>query len=144
MAKWWRIHLSTQQTQVWWLGREEDPWRRKWQANLAFLPGEPYGQRSLAGCSPWGRKVSDMTEQLNSKQRVLRPSSGNSRHLSFPSSGRVETLGALSQISFPWRWREQRRRMRSRNSGARHFRNQVLLPVLNGCVTLDKASFPYL
>ena len=72
------------------------------------------------------------------------PSSGNARCLSFPSSGKAETLGAMSQISFPCRWREQRRRMRSRNSGARHFRNQVLLPVLNGSVTLGKASFPYL
>ena len=26
-----------------------------------FLPGASHGQRSLAGCSPWGRKVSDMT-----------------------------------------------------------------------------------
>ena len=30
-----------------------------------FLPGESYGQRSLAGYSPWGRKESDMTEQLS-------------------------------------------------------------------------------
>ena len=25
----------------------------------------PHGQRSLEGCSPWGCKESDMTEQLN-------------------------------------------------------------------------------
>ena len=30
-----------------------------------FLPGESHGQRSLAGYSPWGRKESDMTYQLN-------------------------------------------------------------------------------
>jgi len=24
-------------------------------------PGDPHGQRSLAGYSPWGRRVSDMT-----------------------------------------------------------------------------------
>ena len=29
-----------------------------------FLPGEFHGQRRLAGYSPWGRKESDMTEQL--------------------------------------------------------------------------------
>ena len=29
-----------------------------------FLPGEFHGQRSLAGYRPWGRKESDMTEQL--------------------------------------------------------------------------------
>ena len=32
------------------------PWRRKWQPTPVFLPGEFYGQRSLAGYSPWGRK----------------------------------------------------------------------------------------
>ena len=30
-----------------------------------FWPGEFYGQRSLAGYSPWGRKESDKTEQLS-------------------------------------------------------------------------------
>ena len=30
-----------------------------------FLPGEFYGQRRLVGYSPWGRKESDMTEQLS-------------------------------------------------------------------------------
>ena len=28
-----------------------------------FLPGRPHGQRSLAGCSPWGHKELDRTEQ---------------------------------------------------------------------------------
>ena len=28
------------------------PWRRKCQPTLAFLPGKPLGQRSLAGYSP--------------------------------------------------------------------------------------------
>ena len=29
-----------------------------------LLSGESHGQRSLAGCSPWGCKESDMTEQV--------------------------------------------------------------------------------
>ena len=28
-------------------------------------PGDSEGQRSLVCCSPWGKKESDMTEQLN-------------------------------------------------------------------------------
>ena len=36
--------------------------RRKWQPTPEFLPGEFHGQRSLAVCSPWGRKELDMTE----------------------------------------------------------------------------------
>ena len=38
-------------------------WRRKWQPTPVFLPGESHGLRSLAGCSPWGRKESDTTER---------------------------------------------------------------------------------
>ena len=40
------------------------PWRRKWQPTPVPLPGESQGQRSLVGCSPWGRKELGMTEQL--------------------------------------------------------------------------------
>ena len=40
------------------------PWRWKCQPTLVFLPGEFYGERSLAGYSPQGHKESDMTEQL--------------------------------------------------------------------------------
>ena len=31
-------------------------WRRKWQLTPVFLPGKSHGQKSLVGCSPWGRK----------------------------------------------------------------------------------------
>ena len=42
---------------------QEDPWRREWLLNSpVFLPGEFHGQRSLAGDSPQGHKMSDMTE----------------------------------------------------------------------------------
>ena len=40
------------------------PWGGKWQSTPVFLPGEFYGQRSLVGYSPWGRKELDVTEQL--------------------------------------------------------------------------------
>jgi len=39
-------------------------WRRKWQHNPVFLPGESHGQRNLVGYSPWGHKESDITERL--------------------------------------------------------------------------------
>ena len=38
------------------------PWRRPWQPTPILLPGESHGQRSLAGCSPWGRKKLYTTE----------------------------------------------------------------------------------
>ena len=40
------------------------PWKRKWQPTPMFLPGEPHGQRTLVGYSPWGYKELDTTEQL--------------------------------------------------------------------------------
>ena len=33
-------------------------WRRKWLSTPVFFPGKSYGQRSLAGYSPWGTRVS--------------------------------------------------------------------------------------
>ena len=41
-------------------------WRRKWQPPPGLSPGDPHGQRSLVGYSPWGRKEADMTERLHS------------------------------------------------------------------------------
>ena len=39
--------------------------RRQWHPTPVLLPGKFRGQRSLVGCSPWGRWGSDMTEQLH-------------------------------------------------------------------------------
>ena len=47
-----------------------DPWarkipcRREWQPTPVFLPGEFHEQRSVVGCSLWGHKESDKTEEL--------------------------------------------------------------------------------
>ena len=41
------------------------PWRRKWQPTLVFLTGEFYGQRNLAGYSPWSHKQLNTMEWLN-------------------------------------------------------------------------------
>ena len=39
----------------------EDP-LEEGTATPQFWPGKSHGQRSLAGCSPWDHKESDMTE----------------------------------------------------------------------------------
>ena len=52
-----------------WVGKI--PWSRKWHPILVFLPEKFNGQRSLAGCSPWGHKESDTTEQLNTTYLLL-------------------------------------------------------------------------
>ena len=38
--------------------------RRQWHPTPALLPGKSHGQRSLVGCSPWGREELDTTEWL--------------------------------------------------------------------------------
>ena len=40
-------------------------WRRRWHPTPVLLPGKSHGWRSLVGCSPWGRRKSDMTERLH-------------------------------------------------------------------------------
>ena len=57
-------------------------WSDLWQPTPVFLPGESYGQKSLAGYSPWGHKESDTTEQLNNK---------NNNNNSYIESSRIIT-----------------------------------------------------
>ena len=40
-------------------------WRKQWHPTPVLLPGKSHGQRSLVGCSPWGRKELDTTEWLH-------------------------------------------------------------------------------
>ena len=47
------------------------PWRRAWQPTPVFWPGESHGQRSLAGCSPWGHTESDTTEGTEHKMPTV-------------------------------------------------------------------------
>ena len=39
--------------------------RRRWHPTPVLLPAKSHGQRSLIGCSPWGREESDPTERLH-------------------------------------------------------------------------------
>ena len=67
-------------------GRHGDPLQHSCLEN-------PHGQRSLAGCSPWGRKESDMTEQLSTQHRDSKESACDAGDpCLIPGSGR-----------FPWR-----------------------------------------
>ena len=40
-------------------------WRREWLPTPVFFPGNPPGQRSLVGYSPWGHKESDTIERVS-------------------------------------------------------------------------------
>ena len=47
---------------VWRILKKLKLWSRKWQPTSVFLPANFYGQRSMAGYSPWGQKDLDVTE----------------------------------------------------------------------------------
>ena len=67
-----------------WFGKI--PWRRKWQTTPVHLPGKFHGQRSLAGCSPWGRKESSTTERQTPGREIKEYLKGFSlfpQHLAF-------------------------------------------------------------
>ena len=61
VAQWVKNSPATQETRVpppgW-----EDPLEEGWQPTPVFSPGKSYGQRSLVGYSPCGRKQSDTAE----------------------------------------------------------------------------------
>ena len=59
-----RVGHDRATSMVHWFSGSVWDWTRKWQPTPVFLPTESHRQRSLAGYSPWGRKKSDMTEQL--------------------------------------------------------------------------------
>ena len=62
--RWQRIHLQCGRPGFDpWVGKI--PWKRAWQPIPVFLSGESHGQRTLAGCCPWGHKESDTTEWLS-------------------------------------------------------------------------------
>ena len=55
-----RHDVATEQ-ENWWFSSYKLPsiacQRRQWQPTPVLLPGKSHGQRSLVGCSPWGRWV---------------------------------------------------------------------------------------
>ena len=55
-------HLLTHALRGYYFARAALRRRRQWQPTPVFLPGKSHGQRSLVGCSPWGRTESDTTE----------------------------------------------------------------------------------
>ena len=78
------------------------PWRRKWHPIPVFLPGESHGQRSLEGYSPWGYKVSDMTEWLGTNTVNI---PNTSSHLIFLTAHKIKATFS----TYRWRhWHPER------------------------------------
>ena len=67
---------AMQETRVWSLARKI-PWRRERQPTPILLPGKFYGQRSLAGCSPWRKGFRQCLWVGTGVSRVLTDSWGS-------------------------------------------------------------------
>ena len=81
------------------------PWRSEWQRTPVFLSGKFHGLRSLVGYSPWGRKESDMSEQLAFSLFKVNQSSDVEWRLSLSESKSLSSLTKLlcflsSQLMF--------------------------------------------
>ena len=67
---------------------------RKWQPTPVFLLGEFHRKRSLACCSPQGRKESDMTEQLSLTHSLT--------HRASPSLAAENIISLISVLTIWW------------------------------------------
>ena len=54
----------------------------QWHPTPVLLPGKSHGQRSLVGCSPWGRWRLDTTERLHCHLSLSCIGEGNGNHSS--------------------------------------------------------------
>ena len=89
-------------------GRQEDEmvgWHH-WLNGHEFeqTPGDGEGQGSLACCSPWGRKLLDMTEKLNNDSSIRFETCFLSTKyvLAFWEVFRLDLLSSLQRIDSPW------------------------------------------
>ena len=69
-------------------------WRKQWHPTPVLLPGKSHGQRSLEGCSPWGRWGSNTTEQLHFDFSLSCIGEGNGNPLQCPCLENPRDRGA--------------------------------------------------
>ena len=58
-------HLPIRQEKRVWSLHQEDPLEKEIATHSSILAWKIHGWKSLVGCSPWGRKKPDTTEQLS-------------------------------------------------------------------------------
>ena len=93
------------------LSSHEPFWRRQWQPTPVLLPGKSHGQRSLVGCSPWGRWESDRTERLpfHFSLSCIGEGNGNPLQCSCLENPRDEGAwwAAVYGVAQSWTWLQQ-------------------------------------
>ena len=91
------------------------------QKALQFLPGNSHGQRSLVGCSPWGREESDTTEQLHFHFSLscIREGNGNSFQCSCLENPRDSGAWWAAVYGVAQSWTQLKRLSSSSSSSSR-------------------------
>ena len=79
-------------------GLGKSPGGGKWQSTPVFLPKKSCAQRSLAGCSPEGRKESDTADRLSMHRGELELDKQGSS-VQFSS---VQSLSRVRLFATPW------------------------------------------
>ena len=77
-------------------------WRRQWHPTPVLLPGKSHGQRSLVGCSPWGRTESDTTERLHFHFSLSCIGEGNGNPLQCSPRDRGAWWAAVYGVAQSW------------------------------------------
>ena len=82
--------------------------RKQWHPTPVLLPGKSHGRRSLVGCSPWGRKESDTTEQLHFHFSLSCTGEGNGNPLQCSCLDNPRDRGAwwaaIYGVTKSWTW----------------------------------------
>ena len=99
-----------------------------------LLPGKSHGQRSLVGCSPWGRKESDTTEQLHFHFSLSCTGEGNGNPLQHSCLDNPRDGGAWWAVVYGVAQSRTRLKQLSSNSSSTSF-------LLESFQVLGKACF---
>ena len=79
-------------------------WSRKWQPTPVCLPGESYGQKCLVGCSSWGHKELDMTENTHIHTNTHTHTHTHTHSMCSPGTFSPVSVLHLYQDKLPTSW----------------------------------------
>ena len=115
--------------------------RRQWHPTPVLLPGESHGQRSLVGCSPWGRWGSATTEQLHFHFSLSRIGEGNGNPLQCSCLENPRDGGAWWAAVCGVTQSQTRLKWLNRSSSSRRLRNHSLFAIVSKSLSKREREF---
>ena len=116
------------------------PWRRAWQPTPVFLSRELHGQRSLAGYSPWARRVGhDWVITLSLSwciyKRIQRWD-GNKHQKIINYKKQKSNNNKKSELSLRFQaWMTKQQSRKRYTSGIWRWKAGILLAIMGWCIT---------